>query len=948
MTLSLFGPWGTGKISTLIRVTFEFPTSYPKYSAPRLKIEKGASLTKDAIDCIIRDASVISSAFLTSQWSSAECLVRFLIGERSLEQCLQASQKHRANQELGALLDRDPSSSDDDNEHLAEIFDAVEAENQSLAANRTPYALPLPKVCGGVWARNGMLVCFFPPKQKEASLLEHGRGQKGLKTRINIFEGFGKIHDTWRDHKPGHDSGFESNSAEISGDDDYSTSSSDSSLSTNPTIPHPYFLPALGWQGEGLDPYTKLSLDESQKSSGEAATANSTMSKSAVSVSFHDFRNLLPAKELLARGYRVDHGDQAAHHNAQIARSCGFPELEDVWMLLTLLMRDEVPLESLRPARAGEPIVLLVHRALSRYKSMKNAVDLAYDADSEANITLHSETQWGLHPLGKGWLIESLFKHFEGQSDVQMLAMMSCVLTGFSSTKDKVCGQSIIADQRQIESRMVFPYHLSAETARSLDLPPMQADLDSISNIRSTGSSTVASMVNQNVLSSQSMTAPGNSSGGKDGDRRSSYDTSLSTSPDHHRQAARSNSSFSGISASFSRPFHLSHSAASSPPNRLSRKRPSPTGSYLGGALANISLTPTESFLRKSSTKAGIEKSSLSFSGSDIKERLRNKQARKTTFSTKLKHQDKFFTDGGADSTLLATSDDAKHGNYREAYAQVLDAWQLHVKRCEVLKHNRFDKVAPPNLPFASGHNRRRHLDDAPNSTGNPSSLQFYQKCSYCDQGLVTSSINPSNHCPRCKRYLRSPVCALCHSYVYGLSSPCLRCFHTLHPRCRSALVQLQPDKPRRVASYCPAGCGCICADESPLTISSFNPATDYSEFSQRLIATYRGSHARDVSPAVTVVEAGESSSAAGQTADSQSGFGHKRQRSDVSASSSSPTMVNMTGVSTPKDRQSENVDLAYESLARNLKAGSGAAAVAGHRFGVGLREKGSQIWRGG
>ena len=38
------------------------------------------------------------------------------------------------------------------------------------------------------------------------------------------------------------------------------------------------------------------------------------------------------------------------------------------------------------------------------------------------------KVKWGGHPMGGRWLIEQLFEYFERKSDIQMLAMLSCVL----------------------------------------------------------------------------------------------------------------------------------------------------------------------------------------------------------------------------------------------------------------------------------------------------------------------------------------------------------------------------------------------------------------------------------------------------------------------------------------------------------------------------------------
>ena len=198
--ISLSGPWGPEKGSTYIKARIGFPAKYPSAAAPFLNLEQTASLTDDITHQIYTDAETIASSFMSQQRSSLEAILRYLLGEQTLEESLLWLKKRQESVDLDSTQDLDLSSSDEE-EGLGGYAGAqngsMEASDPMIAVPNAQYNVPLPKACGALWADDGRLVCFFPPKQgKESSLLDLSikASDRSSRSRKNNFEDFGRLH----------------------------------------------------------------------------------------------------------------------------------------------------------------------------------------------------------------------------------------------------------------------------------------------------------------------------------------------------------------------------------------------------------------------------------------------------------------------------------------------------------------------------------------------------------------------------------------------------------------------------------------------------------------------------------------------------------------------------------------------------------------------------------
>lgn len=97
-------------------------------------------------------------------------------------------------------------------------------------------------------------------------------------------------------------------------------------------------------------------------------------------VAIFDFQDLIPAKMELAEEYSITGAppDELALHNANVCARYGYTDLYDSWMVLSFI--------------------------------------------------LNKNFYWGVHPFGRTWLIQEMMEYYEKLQNVQMLAMMSCIL----------------------------------------------------------------------------------------------------------------------------------------------------------------------------------------------------------------------------------------------------------------------------------------------------------------------------------------------------------------------------------------------------------------------------------------------------------------------------------------------------------------------------------------
>lgn len=115
-------------------------------------------------------------------------------------------------------------------------------------------------------------------------------------------------------------------------------------------------------------------------------TRQSTTAAHKNVVAIIDMNHLIPSKMELAEEYKIigDSPKNLALYNAEICEKYNYNDLADSWRILSTI--------------------------------------------------LNSTFYWGTHPFGRFWLIKELMDYYEKLGNVQMLAMMSCIIQGPNQT----------------------------------------------------------------------------------------------------------------------------------------------------------------------------------------------------------------------------------------------------------------------------------------------------------------------------------------------------------------------------------------------------------------------------------------------------------------------------------------------------------------------------------
>lgn len=418
--LSFHGPWGSDNTSTYLRCRVDFPTSYPNAATPKFDFERTAVMSEEALARISTGVQLIAEAYMARQKSSLEAALRYFLGEQSLEESLNILDQRHGDIDLDSAQNPDLSSSDDDSDGVGGFIGlqphGMELSEGMLAVPNAQCNVPLPKACGATWAKDGRLVCFFPPKEdKPHSLLDSlalRSSDRSSKSHKPMFEGFGRLHNG--SIIPKRSAPTVDTVGNVDSDlDDFSSSSSGSSSSFDEVrVTRHRLLPSMAWRANLFETHGEPSVDDSQRSSG-GGMITTMPSKSVNFVSIHNCEDLLPAKKALARGYVISgKPSQSCEINARVAEDSGDHNLASVWSLVNMILQDEVPLELIHHPygqTVEDCIMVVARRRASRLGKNDSAVDLSFDAADEIlEDRSKGSVKWGCHPFGRGWLINSL------------------------------------------------------------------------------------------------------------------------------------------------------------------------------------------------------------------------------------------------------------------------------------------------------------------------------------------------------------------------------------------------------------------------------------------------------------------------------------------------------------------------------------------------------------
>jgi len=407
VVVSLNGPWGLENNFVHINLLIKFPIRYPEASPPTYKFEKTSSIPDLHFSKMAYATRTISEGYASIGRGCLEVILSYLLGERHLEESIERLNEERNAIKMGLTLDSADSSSDEENGIVAAYPSTPNLEldlsstDISEALNRNAN-VPLPKHCGAVWAPDGRLICFFPPKEDNKlslAALNLATAQDSPRSR-KLFDGFGQLYDSSPHRKlsRGRSSSGSSASDSMSSS---GTSSSDSTSSSGLPLygPNSQLLPVWGDISHHR-PHAR-SVEDSLRSSIPTIMKHKT-GNPKMHISMHNFEHLLPVKRVLAREYILfGEGPTVCSHNAEVAARWGFRDLADVWGLAGLILCNEIPLEIMPQPYRKEDIVVLARRAIVQSARKDSGLDLRFDEAKNGKSHLKGRVKWGHHPLTK-------------------------------------------------------------------------------------------------------------------------------------------------------------------------------------------------------------------------------------------------------------------------------------------------------------------------------------------------------------------------------------------------------------------------------------------------------------------------------------------------------------------------------------------------------------------
>lgn len=417
-TITLHGPWGQEGQNIFLKVDLKFPSAYPRGAAPTFTVQRTSSVKDQLAITLSGELKKIASSYLVHKKGCLEAVIRYLIGENTLQDTIDLVEKSdaTAKMEVEEPLEEE-SSSDEEVDGVGPEFQGPDlslSNSELFRPVNQNVMVPVAKACGAFWAPNGQLVCFFPPKKdKSESFLENFIGLRDLdspRTDKAVFEGFGRLQTRSPDPKrPGGTATTGGDDAASDSDESFTSSSSSSGGSTDlmTSIPAPFQAPQA-WRGPSLGIRRARSADHSQRST-TAATNKSALDTPKSIISIRDFSDLLPAKRQLAEEYQISgEPSDICAHNSRVAKKYGNYDLARVWGLIALVLQRRVPHEMMLATRQTTDIFALAYKILRMGKRRDSGVEFGGSENEKVVMPELHYTQWGANPLGGRWLIPAL------------------------------------------------------------------------------------------------------------------------------------------------------------------------------------------------------------------------------------------------------------------------------------------------------------------------------------------------------------------------------------------------------------------------------------------------------------------------------------------------------------------------------------------------------------
>lgn len=441
IVVTLNGPWNSLNKDQLafIRAIIHFDSKYPKGGPPKVRVEESREITNEQRLKMEQELSSIGKIYTDSKQNCLEQLLKFLLGEK-VDMNPENTKKIRANvaeydimknlgldeediwnlediknekqsnvtgseytHEDGEEGEREYGNDDDDED------DDIAIDNPANIAKKKKFdSTPVPKGCGAVFSPNGQLVYFFTSTNSDK--------QKKIEDQIfNVsaggIRGFGKmnkqeseksdrdtvsttgINNSSNEKKP--KTYFESLELKNKKKEEYNKNNGKKNLGMGMNN----FADEDEWDTilkSDLTFRTKISVAPDrakERINMDAEYENPNSSHSTVTI--QDYSHLIPDKKELALRYKT-HGESlplVCSHNAAVARQFNLHDIGTCWEMIGAMLK-------------------------SKSKDLLKHEDWSYDID------------------GGRQFLNDVFQFFEKSHNVQMLALLSCILVASGRPED--------------------------------------------------------------------------------------------------------------------------------------------------------------------------------------------------------------------------------------------------------------------------------------------------------------------------------------------------------------------------------------------------------------------------------------------------------------------------------------------------------------------------------
>lgn len=744
-TISLKGPWSDSGVA-FIRINISFPQQYPDKAAPTFDIHKTGMISIMNRTHMSQILNRIAINHVSEKRPCIETCIRYLLGE----QIQDGDGRDRYGRE----------DSDEENFVNFNRRTSYDKTLTLLLGDKDDHNIPFPVICGARFSINGQLVCFFSNLRSPdvSHSITQVKSNSAVGSNRNIPTSsytytHPRSYDSWEQYKMiarlprpvtryVADDGVPFNE----GDEDYI---------------HSYYYKSKSELHDALDSSDHVTLFQSTK-----------LDKKGHEILISDLSELMPVSQKLAKSYILNGNDPAeiCKKNAQVAADNNRPDLEQAWLLASLILT-----QIIHNKRMSSERLLLPLGMQSKYVNKRRLSNNSYE---DGFPSLFGRVNWGFHPLGRN-IVQNLFNHFAALGDIQMFAMLACVF------REPFPPQKKFVWSQELHSRII-PDSLNPTMSHNTGYFNTESYLipNFVRNHYQYGYQTISSTFGQ--IFSESNSSKG-SVGVINNQVDSNSNITISATPPTPSTLTYGNPDDSGGPIMIPSSSHSIHHQRRSTFGGTSKE-----SNHFSSSVSTTASSPR--MLRKGSPATSYRLENFGFNSMgycgdrfmDVERKIEKKGSDVNLIMMNCGE----FDDERNPQTVALLDDDrsttALHDQYRLAYAEILYHWGLYEARTELLKFMSFVKTT---VGSPLGEQQQP--------------LEIGIHCHQCG-----AEIKAGSECGSCQRKRIGIKCSICHRFVKGLTNFCIMCKHGGHTAHLREWFESENVE-------CPTGCGCRCMAEN-------------------------------------------------------------------------------------------------------------------------------------